>query len=361
MKVVQFSAMLVLCAMTMVVSTACKKESQSGDIIIVFKQSSGEPLAQVGSTTLTVEEMRTDFLERQGQFKGAPNLNTEKARNDYIENQVIQEGLFKAAIEAKYFDRLDVRRDIKKIVVQKFMRDKLEDAQETYVPTEEQMQEHYKLHQNLYNRDEAVRVAFISIPFGEKKAKSKELATEMHKDALNTVKNGNTKDFGRLALKHSENVTKVGRISIETNQTDYLEKPGFEAKFGVGSFEPIKNMEAMGTIGPLVTTENAFVIMMKTGARKALNESFEDAKPKISKRLAFENRGEVYKRYIEELKKKYNIKIFQERVADLSKGAENIAKKELVAEQNNNDANKAGEPKGEVAKPQQENGTENKQ
>src|SRR5580704_10243787 len=92
-------------AIAALVMIGCTKGSrrQNGDVVVTFKQSKGEALAQVGKTTLTVEEMSADFMERQGQFKGAANLNTDKAREDYIENQVIQEAMFQEAVEQNYF------------------------------------------------------------------------------------------------------------------------------------------------------------------------------------------------------------------------------------------------------------------
>jgi hypothetical protein len=313
--------------MFLFVAFGCKKGG-SQDTVIVIKHHKGQPLAQIGKSTLTIEEMRNDFLDRQGQFRGAPNLNTEKARSDYVETQVMQEAMFLDAVEQNYFDRPDVKRDIKKIVVQKLMRDKLDKAQAEFVPTNEQIEEHYKKNPNFYNRDEAVKVAYISIPFGSDKVKTKELAMVIQKDAVETVKNAQDKAFSRLALKHASKAMETSKAPVETNETDYLDKLAFENKFGKNSFDSIKNIQTIGQISPLVTTDNAFVIMMKTGYRKALNESLEDARPKIVKRLSYESRGEFYKRYMDELRKKYNVKVFTEHFAELSKGAtDNLAKR----------------------------------
>jgi hypothetical protein len=265
--------------------------------------------------------LKEDFLVRQGQFKGAPNLNTDKARNDYIENQVIQEAMFQEALKLGYAEQPDLKRNFKKLVVQKWSSDQLANAQKDFVPSEEQMQEHYNKNLNLYNRDEAAKVAYISIAFGEQKAKAKAIASEIHKDALATVKNANAKEFARLPIKQAAKGVDLAKIAIETNETDYLEKPAFESKFGPNVFDSIKNIENFGQISPLITTDKAFVIMMKTGFRKALNESLADAKPKIIKRLAYEGRSEFYKKLVEELRTKYKIKVFKEHLAELSKGA----------------------------------------
>jgi hypothetical protein len=314
-------------------ATGCTKwfgKSNEKDIVIVIKQQEGQPLARVGEINLTVEELSKDFLERQGQFRGAPNLNTEKARVDYIENQVLQEAMFQEALSLKYFDRADVKRDVKKIVVQKLMRDKLEQARTDFQPTDEEIQEHYNKNKNLYNRDEAVRVVYIKVPFAHDKNKIQEMVTNLQKDASTSIKNANIKEFVQLGMKHATKFSSKGQISIETNETEYLDKKAFEDKFGPNYFDVIKNMPKIGQIAPLVTTKDAFVIMMKTGTRKALNETLQDAKTKIIKRLAFENRGNIYNNFVETLKKKYEIKIFREYIAELSKDTnqESIASKD---------------------------------
>ncbi len=299
--------------------SGCNKSVKDGDIVIVLKQSDGETLAQVGKTKLTIEELRDLFLTQQGSFRGSPNLNTDKARNDFIEAQVLQKAMFIKAVELGYFDRPEVKRDIEKAVVQRLVRDKLEQAQKDFVPTDEQMREHYEKNKNFYNRPEAVKVAFISIPFGTNKAKSKELADLIYKDAVSNVKNSNTREFSRIAMKNAPKVAGLSNTSIETNETDYLDKEEFEKKFGANSFDGVKNQGNLGDIRPLHTTDSAYVIMMKTGARKELNETVEEAKPKIAKRLAYESRNEFYKNFTKALQDEYKITINKERLADLSK------------------------------------------
>lgn len=309
-----------LVAVTLVlISTACTKNS-SGGVTVVFKPSKGEPLAQVGKTTLALEEMNEDFLARQGTFRGAPHLNTEKKRTEFVENEVIQEAMFQEALALDYFNNPEVRRNIKKIVVQKLMRDKLEQAQTQYVPTEQEIKEHYEKNPNLYNREEGAKVAYFAIPFGTNKTEAKKLADALQKDAHDTVKNANTKEFARLAIKHAQTAASKTNVSIETNETPFLERAGFEAKFGP-VFDLVKNMENIGQVAPVLTTDAGYFVIMKTGFRKALNETIEEAKPKIQKRIAFEQRGKVYENFVAELRKKYNVKIFQEKVAELGKNA----------------------------------------
>lgn len=63
----------------MFTAMSCTQSGKSGaDINLVMKNQKGTPLAQVGDTVLNLEELSKDFLDRQGTFRGAPHLNTEK-------------------------------------------------------------------------------------------------------------------------------------------------------------------------------------------------------------------------------------------------------------------------------------------
>lgn len=310
-------------SLVLLMAFGCKKADQptGKDITFTLKATKGTPLAQVGGSVLTLEELSEDFLGRQGTFRGAPHLNTDKKKLEYTENAANQRAMMLEGIATGLLDDPAVKRDVEKIIVQKLMRTMLTKAQEEYVASEAEMKEHYEKNPNLYNRQEAVKVAYFSVPFGANKEESKKFAAELQKDALQNVKNANTKEFARLAMKHAQmNMNKI-KISLETNESSFLEKPDFDAKFGKDSFDLVNKMENMGQVGPVLTTDNGYFVIMKTGYRKALNESFEEAKPKIQKRIAYEQRGKVYEKFMADLRKKYDIKIFQDRIADLGKNA----------------------------------------
>jgi predicted transcriptional regulator len=58
---------------------------------------------------------------------------------------------------------------------------------------------------------------------------------------------------------------------------------------------------------------------MKTGFRKALDKSFEQSREAITRRLKQSNRGNVYTNLVEELRKKYNIKVNKDKIASIGK------------------------------------------
>ena len=297
----------------------CTNKNKTNEINLSMKYAPGTPLLHVGQITLSLEELRQDFLERQGSFRGAPDLNTVKKRQEYLDNYAIQLALFEEATKSpdNLLNDPGVRRNVQKLVVQELMRRKLSEAQNSYVASDEEIKDYYEKNPIHFNRDDALKVAFIAVPWGDNNQSAQKVAQILHSDA-NKIKDANIKEFARLAINYAQSSKSLSSGKLETNESEYLEKDAFEAKFGKDSFTKIKDLEKMGAVGPMLASNDSYYIVMKTGFRKKLNESLEEAKPKIQKRIAFEKRGEVYDKYLAEIRQKYNIKIEENLVAELS-------------------------------------------
>lgn len=315
----------------------CTKSGQGGETVIKFTYPKGETLAEVGGTALSLEGFREDFLARQGTFKGAPHLNTDEKKKEFVNNEVLKEAMFQEAVKLGYFDDPALQRDIKKIVVQKLIQKTLETSQNEYKPAEAEMKAYYDSNQNLFSRKEALKVSYMYVPYGDNKAQAKKVADELYQDATKKALNGNTNEFVKLALKYM--MPNAGNnVKVESGHTDFQEQAAFDVKFGVGSFDKLKQTEQLGTISPVMPADQGYAIIMKNGYRKDVNETFEEAKEKIAKKLAFDNRGKIYEKYTEELKSKYAIKIHEDKIAKLSEGAE------IKAQANNQATAPAGMP-----------------
>lgn len=301
--------------------SSCQKLTKNIEdtLTINIKYKNGEEIAKVGDISLSLEELNEDFAARQGSFKGAAHLNTPQKKMDFVETQATQEAMFQEAIALGYFNDAGLLRDIKKLTIQKLMRDKLADSANVAPPTEEEMKKHYESNINLYSRKEAVKVSFLEIPFGTDKSRAKTLASNIYNDAKKTVKYGNAKELAGLASKHLQADKNSGMAQVSVQFSNFLEEEAFNNKFGKDSFKGVNNLKDIGDIYPLQEGPNSFFVIMKTGARKELNESFADAQEKIKKRLAFENRNKNYENYVKTLHEKYRITIHKEKVSELGK------------------------------------------
>lgn len=289
----------------------CHKNDNNKTITIELKQQGEEPIAEVGGKILTLDSMAKDFISRQGNFRGAEQFNNEKYKKDYIEDRVLEQAMFLEAIELGYFDKVELQRDIKKLVIQRLMRDKLKEAQESFSPTEEEIKEHYGSNKNLYNRTEAIKMGYISVSSADKKAAQK-IAKEIYEKANSRVKNGNKNEFNKLFSEYSKAYKDNRNIVVEGREIEYMEHDEFDKEFGKGAFSKLKSVDKTGAIGPVLVNKEIFYVPMKTGYRKEVNESIADAKERIVKRLANDYRGEFYKIFTDGLRDKYKIKIYED-------------------------------------------------
>lgn len=303
--------------MAMLAALGCQKPKDG--IVINIKPSKGEPLAQVGDVILTVEEVRDDFLGRQGSFKGAAHLNTDKRRTDFVDNVVLQEAIFQESLKGGEVPK-EVINSFKKAAVQYWVREMMNKAQNEFAPSEQEMKDYYDKNSSFFKHEEAIKIAYLGVPVMNDMKKAKEIAQKLQTEASKNIKNMDTREFARLAMKYAqESQGPKGHFSIESNDSGFLEKEAFETKFGKGSYDAVKSMPMLGNVGPMLSTDTNFYVFMKTGERQKLEESFEEAKPKIVKRLAFEKRGKIYEDAMAQLKEKYKVKVYQDKIAEIGK------------------------------------------
>lgn len=311
------------------------KSSSNQDLVISLKRPEGDPIAQVGSMTLTVEELAKKFQERQGSFRGAAYLNTEKKRAEFVESAVVKEVLFQAALKGGVAEDPEVIEAFKDAAVRKWVQKMLKDAQANFKATDEEMKEYYEKNQSFFKHEEAFKVAYLAVPKGKDNNKAKEIAQSLQVDAAKNVKNSDTREFARLAMKFAQESKgkNQGHFSITANESPYLEQEAFDNKFGKDSFKTVKAIEPLGSVGPILSTDDAYYVFMKTGHRAKLDEGFDAAKDKIQKRLSFEKRGKIYEDFIASEKEKLKVKIYEEKIAKLSEGMneQNVAQAEEQA------------------------------
>lgn len=297
----------------------CQKGGQSGnEIVLRLKHPDGQTLVKVGSLNLSDKYFAEDFVSRQGTFLGAPHLNSPEKRQEFVKNQAKQEALLLEALESGVLENDPaIIRDVKKTIVTAYLRGKLQKAQDGYTPTQEEIKTYYDNNQAQFNRGEAVRVTYMMVPYGDNKAKAKELVQKAEKEVRAKVTKGNTKQFSQIGMSLA--TSSAGKTTVENADSGLIEKEAFETKFGPNLFGKLADIEEIGTVTPSFETTNGYVIFMKTGGRKAMKETLEDASQKISRKLAFEKRGQIYEQQMTDLEKKYSIQIFDDKMEAFNK------------------------------------------
>lgn len=300
----------------------CNKSNDGNQLVLKIERLKGTPLVDVGNVTLSLEEIKEDFLSRQGSFRGADMLNTPEKKNEFAEQAAIKEAILQEALASDYVNKtVELRRDIKELIVQRYVRDRLQDEQAKFEATPEEIKKYYDDNKDLFSKKEAVKVTYMKVPYGTDKIKAKKLADDLKKEAVKTVTNANTTAFLKVAMKHMDPAHALkGGTRVEAAHTGFEEKNTLDEKFGNGAFDTALALSEIGHISNTFEGKDGWVVMMKTGYRKAVDETFEDAQEKIKKKLAFDNRGNLYKSFTDQIKKKYPVTIHENALALLSDG-----------------------------------------
>ncbi|AZT90843.1 peptidylprolyl isomerase [Caldicellulosiruptor changbaiensis] len=144
---------------------------------------------------------------------------------------------------------------------------------------------------------------FLRVENAEEDAKKRKVANEV----ISELKRG--EDFEKLVKKYSEVESLDGKKGI----IDYFRKGEKEAQYGSVFEEEVFKL-AVGQISNVIKTVNGYHIV------KVIDEKympFDEVKGEIQTKLIKQKKDEVFKSYIENLKKMSKINIYKDRVKDL--------------------------------------------
>jgi parvulin-like peptidyl-prolyl isomerase len=160
-------------------------------------------------------------------------------------------------------------------------------------PTEGELLEHYKKHENEYRKPERAKVDHILVRFDATDKKDKEIARSRIEEIRHRVKDG--ADFADQAAAHSDCPSgkkaggSLGWISRGMTIPD---------------FDRTVFSMAVGELSEVIETPLGFHIIAKTGHEKGGKSDFGEVRERIRDFLRHSYRGEVLATYVNELKGK---------------------------------------------------------
>ena len=258
------------------------------------------PLAKIDDVTITVGEFQ-ERINRQ-----SPHIRTrytsQEQKKEFLDSLVRFEVLAKEA-HARGFDKdPDVIRTMKQVMIQKLMKDQFETKLSPDAITDAEMKKYFEDHKNEYNKPEEVRASAIIL-------KSKRQADNVAEKALGDEGKTN-KGFRELVSKHStDEKTKIrgGDLRYFSRGAKEIPGPVIEAAFGLTKTGDVA--------GPIKAGNGQFYVIKQTGKRKAITKTFDQVKRQIKNRLYREQRTNSQKVFIESLKEKANVEIFNDNLS----------------------------------------------
>jgi peptidyl-prolyl cis-trans isomerase C len=258
------------------------------------------PLAKIDDVTITLGEFQ-ERINRQSPYIRARYTSLEQ-KKEFLDSLIRFEVLAKEAYRRGLDKDPEVIRTMKQVMIQKLMRDEFDTKVTADNVTDPEMKAYYDANLAEYVKPEEVRVSAIIL---KNKAQADRVLLEAKGEAGKT-----NKGFRDLVMKYSTDE----ETKLRGGDLRYLELQSKDAPAPVikGAFGLLNTGDVSGVID---AGNGTFYILKQTGRRKSMTKGFDDAKPQIRNKLFREKRLQAQKDFIDNVKNKAKIEIFDGNLA----------------------------------------------
>ena len=282
----------------------------------------GEPIAKIGSTTLTVEQLQ-GRLDEQSPFVRARYADKAK-KKEFLDAQVRFEVLAAEAFTRGLDKDPEVLEAIKKIVVQKLTREQFDAKANAADVTDAELAAYFDKHQAEYQKPEMVRVSAIVIAATGAAAAEKKQAADAQKAAADKSKIEDRNAFKDLVMRYSnDELSKKAAGDFR-----YLTREDATARFGTDAAQWLFAGEAINEVGPVFNGPAAeavngvgtgaadartLLILKRTAKRKAIARTFDQVKNQIKNVVFREKRTAAFEAFVAELNTKHGVEVYADK------------------------------------------------
>lgn len=268
----------------------------------------GDPIAKVGDTTLTVEQIQKK-LDEQSPFVRVRYAEPAK-KKEFLDSQVRFEVLAAEAFARGMDQDPEVLEATKKIIVQKLTRDEFDGRVKLTDVTDADLEKYFKEHEAEYQKPEMVRASHIAIAFGADKAAAKKKAEDAYKKANDKEKLKDRNHFKELvAATSTDEATKRAGGDLR-----YLSAAELDEKVGTAGREWLFSSANINELSPVIEGKDAWHIILRTGKRPAVTRTFDQVKNQIKNVVFREKRTAAFNTLVDELKKKHGVTVYEEKL-----------------------------------------------
>jgi parvulin-like peptidyl-prolyl cis-trans isomerase-like protein len=274
-----------------------EKAARPGGIAPQSDAELGSVLAKVDDVTITVGEFQ-ERINRQAPYIRARYTSLEQ-KKEFLDSLIRFEVLAKEAYRRGFDKDPEVVRTMKQVMIQKLNRDEFETKMNPDAISEEELRGFYKQNEAEYVKPEEVRASAIVL---NSRSQAEKVAIEARGEAGRT-----NKGFRDLVSRYStDETTKIrgGDLRYFSQLSTEIPKPLVDAAFALARTGDVTAAIAGG--------DGKYYILKQTGRRKAVTKAFEDVKLQIRNRLYRDKRTEAQKSFIETLRAKAKIQVFDE-------------------------------------------------
>lgn len=303
----------------------------------------GPAVARVGKKVITLKELQAQidrvppFFRAQMETKeGKKQLVDRLIRTELLYQEALKQGLDK---DPEYINRIE---EGKKMLLANMLQQKIQEAEIKI--SEEEIAKYYEEHKDSYSTPATAHIYLIlaKVPKDATPEQEKEAKAKIEK-AYKEIKSG--KDFSEVAKEYSEDSFSAKR----GGEFPKLRKGSRSEEFDKVVFEQLKPNE----ISKPFKDNRGWNIVKLVSKTEAGYKTLEEVKEQIERTLQNQKKRESFEKYIEDLKAKYGVVIYEDVLAGPE---EEKPKEEAKPEQSEEQKESKGEPA--IKKPEGEKPSE---
>jgi peptidyl-prolyl cis-trans isomerase C len=307
-------ALLGLLALAVGAVCGCQKQSASS------KSASGaskEIVAEVGDLQISLQEFE-DQLKQQNPLLRT-SFNTLEQKKKLLDTLIEREAM---ALEAK---RLGLDKDpemirgFEKILARQLINQEFNQKVSKEINiTDAEIEAYYKENQDRYHAQEKVLVHSIFLPAPSDKATERKKAKTTADEILKQLKS-NSQDRRLFYEMMQKYPTEEGSRPMEGTST-FKTHQELEQSHGKTFADAAFSMQQANDISGVVEQEKGFFILRQAGKQAAVDLPLEKVSSQIRSTLFSKARSDAYQKFIENIKTKVKVRVFDDVLANANPG-----------------------------------------
>jgi peptidyl-prolyl cis-trans isomerase C len=285
----------VLCAALAL--AACKKNEKSGPVV-----------AEVGSETITADEVRQRLNETSPFLRA--RYSTLDRKKEFLDNMVRNELLAQEAVRQGFDKSPAVREQMKRAMIQELIKHQLDSKLSGSDIPDDELKKFYEAHVEDFVKPERARVFHIFLPAKDAKerAEAHKKAAALIKDIDAREKKGEVNAFQSAAIKESKDTLSAPMGGdLRFLSKDELSK-SYNTELASAAFD-LKNPGEKS--GPIDTPSGVELVKLQVKT-VAMNRSFDESKEPIRQRMARERRSRDYDEWVKKLRDNTKVTIHEQ-------------------------------------------------
>ncbi|RLB36890.1 MAG: hypothetical protein DRH20_08815 [Deltaproteobacteria bacterium] len=276
---------------------------------------SRQAVAVVGGKEISREEIKRSLGEGYLRRRGIVSPRAVRTR---LDEMLTSRALYQEGLRIGIGEEPEVRRRIRRIIVQRLLEEKVEKPVRDRGIKEEDLRAYYEANSREFSRPEQVRLAdiFIAVPPGagpEEREAKRRLAQKVLQEAL--ARQNERFAFSRLIREYSSRPN-----GYRKGDTGFFDREGNPRQLPKALVEAGFQLKRNGEIARgIVETPGGFHVIMRVAKRDAVRKEFRDIAPTLEQRMMREELKKRRAEFIRAVKEKARIHVNEQALAELIK------------------------------------------